>query len=259
MKNTFVFDLDGTLIHGNQIKLDDYALKSLELAKNYGEIIIASARPLFGIKFLLPDKLNITKLIALNGALIFNKNHIRLKHQLEFAQLNDTIRKLTSSFEDIWVFTENEWFVSSKMTDHYKKESFIISTEAKELSELTINEQILKIIIISDKSKNEICGYLGKDLLSKISVVKSNSNYWEINSKGVNKYVAIKDLCSTGNRIIAFGDSDNDVCFLKNAYFSSTVSNATTEVKNIATYVANASYSKGVFESMNNIINLMRY
>lgn len=76
------------------------------------------------------------------------------------------------------------------------------------------------------------------DITMKTSVSTGNFVSLDITSKGVTKAVGVKEWCTLHqlepHQIIGFGDSDNDVEFLKAVGFAVALGNSTEQIKSVA-------------------------
>ena len=84
----------------------------------------------------------------------------------------------------------------------------------------------------------------------EVDVTSSKDNYLELMEPGVNKWVAIKELAAglgiKPEEIMCIGDSNNDLCMIKNAGIGVAVGNAKDEVQHQAKIVTAANDHDGV-------------
>lgn len=79
-----------------------------------------------------------------------------------------------------------------------------------------------------------------------------------LTNKGVNKGSSLKILCENSGidvkNVMAIGDSENDIDFLKVAGIKVAVANADEELKNNSTYICKKPYGDGVAEAIDKFI-----
>ncbi len=246
----FVFDVDGTLMQNSQNSFDLCGVEALLKAAEFGEIIIASARPLDGILFLFDNlPLKPKAIIALNGAITYLDNKI-----IEYSYISQPlVKKITDTFKEnceIWFYTKNYWFYLNTVSDYRQKEIFSVGFSPRPAEEIKQEDKILKMTLISDNLKNMMTDNL--QLNQKLSFYTSNPGYMEAAAFDVGKDKALNNIKNFLNiekaTVFAIGDSDNDITLLKNADFSCTVGNASNGAKKYSRYSSKDFYGEGALD-----------
>jgi Cof subfamily protein (haloacid dehalogenase superfamily) len=253
IRDIFVFDVDGTLLPPSGNKFDEEAKIALGIVSKYGDVVIASARPLEGIENLFSkDELKINHIIALNGALSATENKTSKRFPIESDIVNYFISN-SNRFGNLWFFTENVWYSNNLKSKEYFVERNAVSFHAVSIDNYK-QESVLKITIVSDEEINSTIQQLNS-LSEEIEISTSNDSYVEIQSNKTNKFLATQNLfADTEVRIFSFGDSNNDIELLKSSFFSCAVANATAQAKEVSKYLSKFKHGKGVLDSVNFII-----
>lgn len=247
--NIFVFDVDGTLLKPSGNRIDDKGIEAIRKASKYGEVILASARPKKGITNLYSEaEVRASFIIALNGALIANNENLIKAIPIQ-QQIVDYFLTISSAFQNIWFFTADNWFSNNLTTPEYSVEKNAVQFSAVSLDKYN-REPVLKITIVSDRNIDDF-----KTIFKEVEITTSNKNYFEIQSKMTNKYLACNYLYDYDFRIFAFGDSNNDYVLLKKAFFSCAVANATPKVKSVSKFISEFQFGEGVLDSVNFVTN----
>jgi len=251
IKNIFVFDLDGTLMKQSESKIEKESLVALKEVSQYGDIVLASARPMMGIQNLvLENDISIKHFISLNGALIISDHILNTITYPISPSVVDFFLNCSGLFENLWFYTETGWYSNTKNSKEYFVEKNAVLFDAILLENYWKTIDVLKITIVSNLA-GDLIKSLQDRFISELEIGFSNKNYIEIHSINANKYLATKQLFNNSKvRIFSFGDSSNDVELLKASFFSCVVDNGTNQAKQVANYVSKFSFGKGVLDSV---------
>ena len=92
----------------------------------------------------------------------------------------------------------------------------------------------------------------------RVDVTSSKDNYLELMEPGVNKWQAVKSLAESfgikPEEIMCIGDSNNDLCMIKNAGIGVAVANAKPQVQKYAKMVTASNDNDGVALAIENIL-----
>jgi len=247
----FTFDIDGTLIPSSSNKIDKNVLELLQELAVDNKVIFASARPIQGIKNLIPNSIHhLFDYVSLNGAFAIINNT-----EYAFGSISKyNVSLLIQNFknQDLWLYTKNSWYSSNLSSTHYHKESCAVNMNAKPLHKLLKDDIVYKAILISRKKD------LLKDLeLSNLSISHSNTNYIEINNNNVNKAIFLKQALIESERLCSFGDAENDVPLLKASKYPIAANSKNEHLKSISVYNTTNKYYLGIREGLNYIHNTL--
>lgn len=252
-----VSDVDGTLIGKDMEETEDL--------KKLGEMIeekniclsIASGRAYASIEGLVSTLKLKNPLIINNGAVIINEHNQvidevyfgfeSVKALVELADSMDFI-VLLSTDKGEFVFREHS-YAKHKLT----KDGIIYKNLSSndDLSKL----KIYKLQLTDGQKEGRVDTVLSKlDLSGIIKTIRYNSRFADIMPKDAGKYEGIvrlaKYLGIEIKEVMAIGDAKNDMEMVKNSGFGVAVGNAAEELKDIADYVCENPYAKGVIEAI---------
>lgn len=245
----FAFDIDGTIIPSSSNFIAENTLDLLQSLATYNKVIFSSARPMFGIKNLIPKSIqNVFEYVSLNGAysILSGKEYEHSKIPLNSI---DTLINNFSS-KNLWLYSNKKWFSSNLNSPAYKKEAFAVKENALPLKQMSASDDILKAIIIAD-NKDELTD-LG---LNNLEYHFSNSNYLEVNYEGVNKSLFVKQANLEKYELCSFGDAENDLPLLMTSRFAINMNNTNNKLKKISSYTTTNKYYLGLIEGLNYINN----
>lgn len=255
IKNVFVFDVDGTLMKQSESKIEQESEIALREISKYGEIVLASARPLQGIRNLISDNRSaVNHFVSLNGALTLSGILISYSFSILPAVVEFFLER-SNLFKNLWFYTQSGWYSNNRESTEYFVERNAVLFDAFPLTDYQLSTNVLKITVVSDLTLSSIKQQLNL-WCKELAISPSNNHYIEIHSSMTNKFLATKKIFNKTNaRIFSFGDSDNDIELLKNSFFSCAVSNATYQAKLVANYTSQFPYGKGVLDSVKLVKN----
>ena len=241
---TVITDLDGTLLNDDHRVSRENLAAINELIRGGGQFGVATGRGIQSVKQLnLPGTL---PSILYNGSCIVDipEDHLVWNCPLS-PDLPHLVRLLLQKFKGaaIEVFTFNGIYVSNP--NIFSEKHF----DLERISPLSLNGRALEEIpqpwqkIIIDWNKDglsEIENFLRSISPEKFHIKfhRSYSFILEIIDMDCGKETALKKLCTLSHiqveKVIAVGDNENDIAFLKQAGIGIAVDNAEEKVKNTA-------------------------
>lgn len=234
-----VTDLDGTLLRTDKT-ISDYTLSVFKQCREKGiKIVIATARPLFGIadftKVLENDGLIVT-----NGAFIYANDNIIHENVLPKEKSNTLLVELNQSPEVLKIGARKpNVYYTTKTTYEWD----VLYDFSKPLD--------IDIAHISFRTEDTV---FADNLIKKYSDFDiyrvTGENLYNVGVKGCTKANGVKilsakmgiDLSCTA----AFGDDYNDVEMLNNCGIGVAVDNAIEEVRAAADYICDSNDNDGV-------------
>jgi len=246
-----VTDMDGTLLNNNHEVSPLFFELFKELQKHTIIFVVATGRPLYSVL----DKLKSIKddiiIVAENGGLAIKNNSILLSTPFKKDNLNDINQLLETITEANTVYcTQNKAYTASKskklldlLNEYYSNYKAINSIDE-------IKDPIYKVAIYHEiSSEKHLYPHL-KHLEANFKV-KVSANHWvDISENDANKGHAIQLIQNlygiSKEQTMAFGDYNNDIEMLENAYFSYAMENAHSIVKNTARYITSSNTNFGV-------------
>jgi hypothetical protein len=243
MYKLLAIDLDKTLLNDkHEITKRNYdAIKNCKGKGIY--IVLASGREVETIDR-FSDILGIyDPIIACVGAIIcgekINGKREILYHQPLPFGIVDEVMEYTKSMG--WCLTVHYpdkilALEQNKYTDIYHNQTGATFTFVNDFYSLTAKTQPTKLIIVVDAEIRE--GVYRRFLHKwgeKANITKTNPEYVEVNAKGVDKGVALTELCQILsiplNQTIAFGDNYSDLPMIAVAGGKVLMGNASDEIK----------------------------
>ncbi|GAB6169053.1 Cof-type HAD-IIB family hydrolase [Clostridium carnis] len=261
----FISDLDGTLLNSNQ-EISTYSKKKLnDLIENGLNFTVATARTpatvvdiVNGINIKIPA-------VLMNGVLIYD-----LKKQ-EYIKVNeiskDIVKKVINVFDKynknyfLYAIRNNHLFVYHKDFTCSMEENFFLERcnkslktflKVKNYNEALIESKVINFIIFD---KYEVVKAIYNELINMEGLhvdyykdLYGDGFYLDAYSSKASKANGIKYLYRyiKSDKLITFGDNVNDIPMFKISHECYAMSNATNEIKEIATSVIESNNDDGV-------------
>ncbi|SHK59355.1 Cof subfamily of IIB subfamily of haloacid dehalogenase superfamily/HAD-superfamily hydrolase, subfamily IIB [Clostridium cavendishii DSM 21758] len=268
-------DMDGTLLYSDKT-ISNITVNCINIAKKNGKrIVIATGRDIWFIKdFLKKSKLKLD-IIALNGAQIFDENgEIIWESIIKMDNIKEIIAKIDFDQVIVQFYTKKKIYINNpkyldtilegfamyKYNDSsridegktlYYNSFFNNSEIITNIDELLINKvPIYKIEILT--TNRSILSKLKENLslIFGITVTSSYINNIEITNENINKGRALTELTERigvrKNKVIAVGDSFNDLDMIRESGLGVAVANAHKDIIKEANYITIANSLDGV-------------
>lgn len=237
--NAVVFDLDDTLLH-DDLTISDFSVRVFRRLHDKGfAVIAASGRAQLSMKPYIQQLGCVTAYISCNGAEIWVGSSHRLIHRELFsAETAVKIARFAESHSCYAQVYDGDSFFFNRYdiyAERYAAATKLKGVYAGKLSEF-IHEPRNKILMMADETKIAAMYAEAKQLFSKwASVTCSKPVYLEFNPLNATKGKALIFLSShlgiPTAKMIAFGDSLNDLSMLQTAGLAVTVSNGWKEIR----------------------------
>lgn len=235
--NTFIFDLDGTLLN-DQHELSDITISTLhELRARQHNVVIATGRHYQDIQCYLQQLGGGIAAITCNGANIHDTSGSLIHREGLPPEVNELLISLGDDFKvHTNVYTDLEWLVSkpceSMLEAHQASQFFYRQINRTEL----LSASALKILFYGE---NSLLQALHQQLQSEqtipLNVTFSDANYLEVMRDSISKGDALKILLASlqlpQNQTMAFGDSMNDAELLSTVAHPIVMENANPALK----------------------------
>ena len=248
-----VTDMDGTLLNDNK-EIDNDFFKIMALLKPKGvKFAIASGRHLNKLKAMFNDDSLIY--ISENGAVVEENGQIIYENCLS----KETVKTVCDVIDKIPDFS----IVYSTYDKTYLKsdDPLVIEEVSRFSPAIILTDDVLKIeekcikIAVYDKKANTKESV--KELLclkDVVTIATSSENWIDLNALGVSKGEALKAIKERyrldAQDLIVFGDYNNDLTMMKEAYYSYAMANATKEVKEAANFTCLSNNEGGVCKKL---------
>lgn len=252
-----VLDLDGTLLTDQQ-QISAQTKKTLLQAKEKGhQVMIATGRPYRASDIYYHELGLSTPIVNFNGAYVHHPKNISWQHMhtpIDLSVVHDVVDSIhhyeyeniiAEVKDDIYVHTENDRILNI----------FNMGNPKITLGDLYthLQENPTSLLIQANEANSAII----RDHLQAVHAEVIEHRRWgaplhiiEIVRRGLNKAVGIahvaKDLGIPRERIIAFGDEDNDLEMIEYAGLGVAMGNGISSLKNIANEITSTNNDDGI-------------
>lgn len=264
-------DLDGTLLKDDK-SIDTKTKEYLEtLSANGVHIVPITGRPLSGVPDCVRNIKGVDYIISNNGSkTVLNSTNETL---FSLAMDNETSKRVIEAVKQTGaifeVFLNHYGYCEKFVFDHYKEVytgtvlgDYIFSSRKQVDSLMTLfNDKSAKadevFIICKDSDDREIIK-AQTDKISGIQYCMLADRFLEITKSGTDKGTALELLCNhlkiKPDKVIAFGDGENDLQFLNKAGTAVAMGNATDSVKAQSDIITDTNNNQGVLKALKNLI-----
>lgn len=257
-------DMDGTLLNSaGQVSAENIAaIQRINQAKI--PIVLASGRPINSLTRIGQEWLQVPIYrIGNNGATIANQQNQIIGQSLIDEAVVMAVAEIAEHYAvNVNFSTMNKWIhfthqTTSAAIDEYNEtlDEYQVHT-VTQFAKLNadIKNPVMKFgMKILDDVKFEQVRKALQNL--PLTVVESDAHFLEAMAIGTSKYTALKRLAAIQgwsiDRVLAFGDYENDIELLDNVGFSVAMGNALATVKQTADYVTVDNDQHGVAKVLN--------
>ena len=257
MYKLIAIDMDGTLLNGDKtISEENYS--AIQKAKKAGvKIVLATGRPLNGIKKYL-SHLNLINeddyAVTFGGAVVQNTQSEKFisRYLLGLTDWNYLFALSQDLKVNIHTLTENSC-ITPKVNKYSTKEVTInnIPLIVDNPTNMKQNISFVKIMFIDEPEiLEEAIKKLPKDIFDKYTIVRSTPYFLEFLNINANKGLAVETLAKSLNikqeEVICIGDAGNDTHMVEYAGLGVAMENAFPELKKIADFITLSNENHGV-------------
>jgi Cof subfamily protein (haloacid dehalogenase superfamily) len=247
-------DVDGTLV-GHDKVLSQAALDAARGLRAAGiELALTSSRPVFGLRMLVEPLAVTLPLAGFNGGVLANPDlSVIERHPIAPDAARQAVEVLAKQGLDVWLYTEDAWFVPRADGPHVARETFILQTDPEVATAFTDAQlgNAFKIVGVSDdhalvaKSEAAAQAALGETA----SATRSEPHFLDVTNPEANKGAVVGRLAErlgiSPRQIATIGDGQNDVLMFRRGGFSIAMGNAADAVKAAADVVADSNEDDG--------------
>ena len=252
-----VLDLDGTLLTDQQ-QISAKTKKTLLQAKEQGhQVMIATGRPYRASDLYYHELGLTTPIVNFNGAYVHHPKNVSWQHMhtpIDLSGVHDVVDSINSyEYENIIAEVKDEVYVHTE--DDRILNIFNMGNPKITLGDLYTHllENPTSLLIQANEANSVII----RDHLQAVHAEVIEHRRWgaplhiiEIVRRGLNKAVGIahvaKDLGIPRERIIAFGDEDNDLEMIEYAGLGVAMGNGISSLKNIANEITTTNNDDGI-------------
>lgn len=258
MYKVLALDIDGTLLNGKKEITPKVKRAIAELEKQNIPILIASGRPLMGIRH-VADELDMnTKggyILSFNGGKIIeyktgNIVYSKTIPREYYREIYEYAHKMDASM----LTYDGDYIITEKPENRYVDvESKVVKMDVKKVDNLLecLTFDVDKFLIVGepDYLQKEV-EKMAEHFKGRLNIFRSEPFFIEVVPMGIDKAssleVLLKELGMTREELVACGDGRNDVTMIKYAGLGVAMENACPEVKEAADYVTKSNEEDGV-------------
>ena len=256
-QHLIVLDLDGTLLTDDKT-ISHTTKLTLQKAKDEGhQVMIATGRPFRASELYYQELGLTTPIVNFNGAFVhhpFNTNWQTFHQPIDLSVVHDVVSSIHAyEYENLLAEIKDDVYIHRE--DDWMSPLYAMGNPLVRIGDLrdTLPADPTSLLI----SANEINVPIIRNHLQAVHAEVIEHRRWgapfpliEIVKKGLNKAVGIdlvaKELGIPRERIIAFGDEDNDLEMLEYAGVGVAMGNAIDCVKNIANEITLSNEENGI-------------
>lgn len=269
------FDLDGTLLNSKH-RISENTLEIIKMLKSMGVCIVIATGRSFNACIYYGKLIQADYIIACNGAFTYDRNNKNISNKLP---LNKALAKkvldilynystdLKIQWDSISTYYSNNItpfekdYINNYLQD-FPEETFNFKIIEKKEEIENFNQEIYQIFFHPMGENMSIYKKVLYDIqkYSGLNVVDFKENYTDLNhhtaSKGKGLQQIAKKLDIKKDKIMVFGDGNNDLSMFKYAGFSVAMDNANEEIKQIANHITRCNDDEGVKKALAKMFNL---
>ena len=264
-------DLDGTLLKDDK-SIDTKTKEYLEtLSANGIHIVPITGRPLSGIPDCVRNIKGVDYIISNNGSktVLNSTNETLFSLAMDNATSKRVIESVKQTGTIFEVFLNHYGYCEKFVFDHYKEVytgtvlgDYIFSSRKQVDNLLTLfddkNAEADEVFIICKDNDDREIIKAQTDKISGIQYCMLANRFLEITKKGTDKGTALEMLCNhlkiKLDKVIAFGDGENDLQFLNKAGTAVAMGNASDSVKAQADIITDTNNNQGVLKTLKGLI-----
>lgn len=264
-------DLDGTLLKDDK-SIDAKTKEYLEtLSANGVHIVPITGRPLSGIPDCVRNIKGVDYIISNNGSktVLNSTNETLFSLAMDNAtskRVIEAVRQTGAIFE---VFLNHYGYCEKFVFDHYKEVytgtvlgDYIFSSRKQVDNLMTLfddkNTEADEVFIICKDNNDREIIKAQTDKISGIQYCMLADRFLEITKNGTDKGTALEMLCNhlkiKLDKVIAFGDGENDLQFLNKAGTAVAMGNASDSVKAQANIITDTNNNQGILKVLKDLL-----
>lgn len=257
-----VTDLDDTLLSKTK-EIDEEAVQLIrELEKRNVRFTFITGRPPYAIQR-FAEKVKLTApVVACNGAMLVDAETGFASEQtsMPLQPWAEILKEAKMQGHTILVFAGNTEYALQETVWTKKRKEAGREVPLIELEEILERNDIYKINIMEEQGESPFASLLPliEEKRDSYSISLYGTSGCEVVAKEVNKETGLRKLCRLCDiepeQVLAVGDNENDLQMIKAAGIGAAVANATETVKEIADYICENGYTKGVTEAIEKFV-----
>jgi Cof subfamily protein (haloacid dehalogenase superfamily) len=248
-------DVDGTLVTKDKV-LTDASKEAVRALRDAGiDLALTSSRPPRGMRMLVEPLDLTTPLAGFNGGALVDPRDIALieSHPVDPKAAASVVAFLIERDLDVWVYTEDEWFVCDPKGAHVEREAFILQLPPNVVKRFdpAQTDYAFKVVGVSDdraalaEAETAAQALLG----DTASAARSSGHFLDVTHPLANKGRVVEVLAQRlgirTDQIATIGDGDNDTLMFAKGGLSIAMGEADDDVKAKADVVTDSNDDDG--------------
>jgi Cof subfamily protein (haloacid dehalogenase superfamily) len=256
-------DVDGTLVTHDKV-LTPAAIQAARDLRGAGVgLSLTSARPPQGLRMLVEPLDLQLPLAAFNGGLIVNPDLAVLEsHPIESAPARAAVAAMAEGGLDLWIYTEDAWFVRDAAGPRVAREAWITKLEPRVVAGFGPEglDRAFKIVGVSDAPQTVAAALARlRDLLGpSASVTSSEPRFVDVTHPLATKGAVVRTLARrlglSPAEVATIGDASNDVLMFRESGLSIAMGQAGEAVKAEAGAVTDSNENDGFAKAVQRFI-----
>jgi Cof subfamily protein (haloacid dehalogenase superfamily) len=257
-----VADVDGALVTPDKVLTPRARAAVRKIAEQGIAFTITSGRPPRGMKMLVDDLQLHDPITAFNGGMFVRPDlSIIRENLLPREAVQPVIDILMNHKLDIWIYSDQDWFVPSRHGPHVDREEWTVKFSPIVVPKFDgLLDRVMKIVGVSDdleavarceKDVQNTCG-------GHVSAARSQPYYLDVTHPKANKGEVITVLSEMlhipAANVATIGDMPNDVLMFKRSGVSIAMGNASSDVQHAARFVTSSNKEEGFAAAMERFV-----
>ena len=192
-------DVDGTLVTNEKL-LTEAAKAAVQRLRNAGiAFTVTSSRPPRGLRMLIEPLALQGAIAGLNGGIYVNPDLSVIEcHPLDPTTAKEAVNSILDQGLDVWVYTEDDWFVRQVDGPHVAREAWILKFAPEAVGSFTDAQlaRAIKIVGVSDDLEPvAACEKAARKAFGeKASIVRSQPYFLDVTDRQANKGAVVTTL-----------------------------------------------------------------
>lgn len=255
MYDAAFFDFDGTLQSFTTQSVPESAIQALQLLRDKGlKVFLATGRHKTELGQIAP-LFTFDAYITLNGQYCYDDNGVFRKVCMAKEDVKAAVEQASQKLYSCF-FVEEDVKYCNLVDDSVLALHRIVGSPAPDVRDpaQALNADIMQLCAYLTKEKE----HLLLDHLSNVEAMRWYPTFMDIVPKGGSKRAGIEAVMArytlAQNRIMAFGDGENDIDMIQYARMGVAMGNAQPEVKAAADYVTDDVDSHGILNAVRRLL-----
>jgi Cof subfamily protein (haloacid dehalogenase superfamily) len=255
-RSLFVFDVDGTLLDSRLRIRPSTSASVRQLLRKGHRVALASARPPRSVTAISEQLLgSVAEIISLNGAFVTHHQEVLLEQPMPVKAVQELIDMGRTLRLEINLLAGWDWLVEERGPG-VDAETGIVGFEPRLVTDLEreTDRRVHKVLLIGEHEKVATLRAEITSALPGVTPSLSKSTYCEVVAARTSKAGAMEFLAAKfgipHERVIAFGDGENDLPMITAAGVGVAMGNGMEAVKRAARLVTLSHDEDGIAEAL---------